>query len=68
VVSFDDLKKEIKKILNSKIRSNETSLTIKMYEKFPEYDKKDIDRIVEKMITFEKLRNLNNLFSDFTVE
>jgi len=47
VVSFDDLKKEIKKILNSKIRSNETSLTIKMYEKFPEYDKKDIDRIVE---------------------
>lgn len=68
MVSFDDLKKEIKKILNSKIRSNETSLTIKMYEKFPEYDKKDIDRIVEKMITFEKLRNLNNLFSDFTVE
>lgn len=63
------VKEYINSLLRSKTRKyTEDQILEKVYSKFPELDEEVKDHVVKKMITFSKLKNLNSLYSDFSVE
>ena len=63
------VKQYIKGLIQAKNRRyTEDEILMKVLEKFPELDEEVLKHAVRKMIIFAKLRNLNSLYSEFTIE